>query len=408
MKKIRIGAVVNTISRPGQEVLRGMERRVIELTATHPKLVMRFFLGSGATTMENVCKFVASGLDVVVFCGMEHSLVMQFIKESQGRVPVVLAAYSPLSEEDFEKFGNGGVVLLDNEAVGRRAADYFITHGMRNFAFIGRKGNREDVAGDVRQKAYHDRIAESMDSRMSYDKKIIGESAANEDYWEVDQEKIGEWIASLPRPCGIFVNGASLARRVAGGCRRNGIPVPEQVEVLGVDDFEVAPEDATPAVTSIVPAFSEFSLKIVDMALAVARGTRLDRESRLVVVGNEDLKERGTTAIGRGYGHVAARAQEFIRANACNGITVIDVARGLGVSRRTLEVRLREGIGKTVHQLISEVRMDEVCRLLKNTDLRISEVIVKAGYSLTTNAFVLFKKLYGVTMREYRKQNRVN
>ena len=135
---------------------------------------------------------------------------------------------------------------------------------------------------------------------------------------------------------------------------------------------------------------------------------RLPQKRREMFVSESALEliERGSSASGREYGLVAENAKEFIRVHACEGIGVSDVARCLRVSRRGLERRVKAATGLGVAGLIRSVRLAEVCRLLETTDMPITAVTEKAGYHLTANLSVLFKRTYGVTMREYRAWHR--
>lgn len=406
MKKLVIGAVINATLKPSRDFLVCLETSLQNRLSDRPNLELKFFLGSAATSQENLAEFMSTGFDAVVFSGMGRELPIRLLKSLPKRPPAVFAEYAPFTDEEWEALGNGAVVLFDNAEVGRRAADFFLARGLHNFAFMSRNGYREDVTGAIRGKAFLARIREVLGDDAHFYERAIGTFATNEDYWECDQAETGKWVMSLPCPCGIFVNGDHLAFRLAQGCARNGISVPDRFEILGVDNNDGCCDRAIPAVSALRLGFDKFADKTLEVALSLAE-SRHSRPTRIFeTVASSIVVERGSTAIGRGYGRVAVRAKEFIRSNACKGITVPSVAKALGVSRRTLEIRVREATGKSVHALITEVKLDEICRLLKDTDLPISEVVTRSGYSLTTNAFVLFKKTFGMTMRTYRREHR--
>lgn len=402
MNAIRIGVVINTTVKPSRDVLLGIEHSLNGHTPPDRPCITRFFLGSAATRIGNIARFASSGLDALVFNGVSRKTLFRFLKATPARPPVVFATYSPVSAAERAALGNGAVVMLDMRAIGRRAADYFISHGLYNFALLGRNGYREDIAGRIRRDAYRNRLKEVLGPHMTFAEKNIGFFSANEDYWEADQEDAMRWIASLPHPCGVFVNGDHLAFKMANGCRRLGIAVPDQIEILGVDYNDGFCDRSVPAVSRIVPPFAAFADRAAELALALAENPRLPKSRRFVRVDAVDLVERGSTAMGRGHGHLAARANEYIRANACRGIGVGDVAAALGVSRRTLEVRLRESAGRSVLSLISDVKMARAAELLATTDRPIAEVVGMAGYAVSRNVFARFKARYGQTMTAYR------
>ena len=406
MKKLKIGVVCNVTQKPSRDFMVGVEQSAQAKTLDCPGVDVRLFFGSAATTLENLMAFMSCGPDVIMFSGMGRELPFKLLKQLPKRIPAVFAEYAPFSDADWAELGDGAVVLFDNKAIGTRAADFFLAHGLHNFAFLGRSGSREDTTGMIRCQAFKERLQESCGEDMDFREILIGTTASNDDYWEIDQEKTGKWVESLPCPCGIFVNGDHLAFHLVQGCAKRGIAVPDRFEILGVDNNDGCCEKAQPALTTIEPGVDKFAAKAVEIAVALVQNAKFRKARHTEVVAASVIVERGSTAIGRGYGRIAVRAKEFIRANACKGISVLSVAKALGVSRRTLEIRVREATGKSVHRLISEVKLDEICRLLKDTDYPISEVVTRAGYSLTTNAFVLFKKVHGKTMREYRRENK--
>ena len=141
--------------------------------------------------------------------------------------------------------------------------------------------------------------------------------------------------------------------------------------------------------------------------LEIIENPNLPREKRSVKIASHRLEERGSTVSGRGYGQVVTRAREFIRLNACSGITVAEVAKGIGVPLRTLETRVTDSTGESIHAMIRAVRLEKVCELLTTSNLPISEVTTQSGYRLTTSLGALFKKIYGMSMRQYRMTYRV-
>ena len=398
---IRIGVVINTAVKPSRDILLGIEHD-LGSRAIPEGIVLRFFLGSAATNIKNIAKFVSSGLDALIFSGISRRTLFRFLKSTPDCPPAVFVTYSPLSDKEKAALGNGATVMLDNGMIGRKAADFFISHGLHNFAILGRNGYREDVAGRIRRDSYRNRLKEVLGSHMTFSEKTIGVFAANEDYWEADQMESMKWIASLPTPCGVFVSGDHLAFNMANGCRQLGIAVPDQIEILGVDYGDGFCDKSVPAVSRIVPDIAALTDNAVELAVMLAGNKSIPEGRRFVKVASDGLIERGSTAIGRGHGHVAVRAKEYIRANASKGIGVSDVAAALGVSRRTLEVRMRESTGRSVLSMISDVKMERVAHLLETTGLPVSEVVEQAGYSPTRNVFVRFKRRYGRTMTEYR------
>lgn len=402
-RKIRIGAVINASVKPSRDFLLALEGAVFDRNGAGKALEVRFFLGSAATTPGHLAKFVATGVDVLVFCGLAREIVFRCLEAAPGHPPVVFCTYSAVSGEEFARFGRCAVVMSDNAALGRTAAEFFLRRGLRNFAFLGRNGYREDIAGVIRERAFHERLVEVAGGGIGYSSLMIGSFAENEDYWETDREGTVRWLRSLSVPCGLFVNGDHLAFHAADNCRRAGIAVPEGLEILGMDHRDGFCERAVPAISSLDLSQDAIAERALELALELAEDPAAGLGRRTVEVDTCTLHERGSTSFGRGYGQVAVKAREFIRLNVARGITVADVAAAAGVSRRTLELRVKEATGKSVRDLIIDSRMERICRLLATTELPIGQVVEAAGCPASSSVHALFKKRYGVPMGQYRK-----
>ena len=84
------------------------------------------------------------------------------------------------------------------------------------------------------------------------------------------------------------------------------------------------------------------------------------------------------------------------------GIGVEDVARRFKVSRSLLEMRFRELQNESVYEAMLRVRLEEVRRRLRQTKDPISEITAACGWENPTPPKALFKRRFGISMREYR------
>lgn len=399
-----IGLVINTAIKPSRDVMLGIMEYVRE--DTDISIIPRLFHASPATTAPNLKAFAESGIDGLIFCGVRKEIVGGFLNAMPNHPPTVVVANFMIPEQEMEKFGVVGQIVLDNEKIGEIAADIFIEHGLTNFAFFGSNGYREMMAGKIRCEAFRRRLEEKLGGEMSFSPKMSGTLADNEDFWVGKFDEVLAFIKSLPLPCGLLVNGDREAFGLSDICHRQRIDVPDQVEILGVNNSFGLCERARPAISSIQPDHETCARKAVEMLLALIDDPKLPQDRRIVKVDTHKFVARGSTSIGRDFGRIAVRAREFIRANACSGISVSEVANHVGVSRRTLEKRFSEAMGQTVQALISSIKLEHVCHLLKTTDLPIMEVTLQSGYQPTSNLGILFKRTYGVSMRQYRNNSR--
>ena len=365
-------------------------------------VAIRIFYGSPATTIENLVDFAKSGIDGLIMCGFRHRLSVDFVNSSPDIPPVVLGLFTPLEEGQIRYPDKVKTLVFDNERIGRIAADFFLDRGMLSFAFLGCDVFREKEACEIRFDSFRRRIAQRSVLPCTVSHLICGRTTSNEDFWLKDHVQAVEWLKSLRLPCGLYVNGEIEAFAALKLCQSLGIDVPGQIEILCLDGSFGFCEAASPTLSCIRVDFRSIANIAVGMALSMTGAPgRMDGCEDCVKLKLE-IRERGSTASGRGYGLVVERVKEYVRTHACEGIGVPDIVKHVGVSRRIMEKRIREATGDSLLQMIRSVRLAEVCRLLKETDLSISEIMARSGYQINSNLCVLFKRTHGMTMRQYR------
>ena len=397
-----IGLVVNTFIKPHRDVMLGWMR----YGRSRNDIELRFFFASMATSIENLLAFASSGIDALVLCGLQEETVVDFLKSNPLNMPIVVCAHALSCNIDLNILSNVGIVFADSEAVGRHVGEFFLEHGLDNFAFMGMDVKRERIYGRARCAAFRAAVIADEEDGKTFKEKIFGVCKANGDFWDQPRKDILRWVKSLPLPCGVFVNGDRSAAVFVDACDRLGIDVPGQIEVVSVNNSYGICESLGTTISSIQPDFDKCARQSIELAMnMIADASGLSVEDRTIVVSDHLLVERSSSLSGRSHGKIVTRAKDFIKHNACNGISVTDVVKYLGVSRRTLEIRIRYATGCSVLELIRNVRLRNICRLLENTDLSLSEVITQSGYNLSGNIGAFFKKIYGMTMRQYRKKN---
>ena len=102
---------------------------------------------------------------------------------------------------------------------------------------------------------------------------------------------------------------------------------------------------------------------------------------------------------------LAQKAEKIIRNeyNNCN-LTLNTVAENLHVSPVYLSVLFKQSIGKNFSDYLFEIRMEQARMLVENTNLKIYEIGEKVGYNNANYFCGLFKKKYGMTISEYKKE----
>lgn len=123
----------------------------------------------------------------------------------------------------------------------------------------------------------------------------------------------------------------------------------------------------------------------------------------LTVVPPRGVKTRQSTDIHATEDRAIMETLRFIRANACNGATVTDVAKQVAMSRSTLERRMREAINRTPKQQLRYIQISKARGLLSDTSESLTEIATICGFEHPEYMHVVFKREVGVTPGEYRR-----
>ena len=121
-------------------------------------------------------------------------------------------------------------------------------------------------------------------------------------------------------------------------------------------------------------------------------------------VGVKAVVHRDSTIDVSVAGKLVQKAVAYIRKNALRDISVSDVARHLGCSRRLADLRFRELMGTSIGEMIISARLDEAKRLLVSTREPLNAIATSCGYANPNSLKNLFKKRFGLSMREWRQQ----
>jgi LacI family transcriptional regulator len=287
-------------------------------------------------------------------------------------------------------------VETDDAAIAREAFEHLRDRGFKQFAYCGddrfnwsrwRRGHFERLA---REAGYPCAVYRTSPRRP-------GES-------EAEVERLATWVARIPRPAGLLACYDFRGRQVLDACRRRGIPVPDELAVLGVDDDELLCDLADPPLSSVIlnPYRTGYeAAALLDRMMSGARVGPVAR--RIPPLG---VATRQSTDVLAVEDRDVAAVLLYIREHACEGITVKDVLRAHPQSRRRLEQRVRRLIGRSPHDEILRVRLNRVKLLLAETALPLDRVAELTGFFHSEYLSVAFRREVGLPPSRYREANR--
>ena len=276
-------------------------------------------------------------------------------------------------------------VRNDERAVARMAAGHLLDRGFRSFAFCG--WNDGSWWESERLDAFRDAV------------RPAGPLAV----WRArDVGRLPAWLAALPRPCGLFACNDQRGREVIEAARAARVRIPDELAVIGVDDDEVLCEMSVPPLSSVGLDTIRIGFEGAALLDRLMRGGRPPRKSTLIPP--RGVVTRQSSDILASADPAVVAAALFVRAHVRQPLSVPDLARAAGVSRKTLETRFRSALGRTPRQEILRARMERVRDLLLRTDWPLKRVAAESGFTYPEHLHAVFRKHEGVTPAAYRRQ----
>ncbi len=290
-------------------------------------------------------------------------------------------------------------VNSDNEAVGRLAAEYFLDRGMRSLGFVG---SSKLPWSQERYSSFATRLGQAGIQPMHFDPSAHPSTGWGTVSWASPSMALRTWVSQAPKPMGGFGANDQFACSVLNAAQVEGIHVPEEVAVLGVDNDVLMCGLARPPLSSIAVQDQRIGFeaaKLLDKFLAGEVNER-----RTIRIPGAEVVTRQSSDIFAIADKDIAVAVRFIRENATKGIDVSDVLNCVPLPRRTLERRFQSTLGRGPKQEIDRVRIEFAQSLLRSTDLPIRNISRRAGFSSPVHLSRAFRASQTTTPRSYRQQ----
>ncbi len=294
-------------------------------------------------------------------------------------------------------------VETDDAAIARVAAAHLLERGFRNFAFCG---DARFKWSDWRERFFREAIAARGKTGTT---RAVGTEAGEVACYRQAQtardasglaDDIRRWVEALPKPVGVMAAYDIRGQQVLDACRRAGLAVPAEVAVIGVDNDELLCDLASPPLSSVIPNAHRAGYEAAALLERLMAGKRVAPTPRLIAP--LGVAARQSTDVLAVEDRDVARAVQFIREHACEGINVGDVLRAVPLSRRVLEQRFQRLLGRTPREEILSVRLARVKQLLGETDLPLYLVAERTGFEHVEYLSVVFRRETGRTPSEFR------
>lgn len=276
-------------------------------------------------------------------------------------------------------------VFNDDERVGHMAAAFFQRRGFREFGFCGVERHR---SSRLRQRGFQAALG---GLGFHSNDLILPQLPEGDAPTPQAVKRIVAWLQGRAKPVAVFSFNDAIARAVAEACAEAALAIPQDVAILGVDNDDIQLGFAAVALSSI-----ELNRRRIGYLAAQQMVKRLSDQvapGESIPVPPLKIVARGSTDKLAVNDPVVAEALDYITEHLANAIYVDEIAKEVGVSRRSLEVRFRTALQTTVHAEVQRQQLDRARVLLQeNPRLTIAEVAYACGFQDARHLSVVCRK----------------
>ena len=268
-------------------------------------------------------------------------------------------------------------VTVDNAAIGQLAARHFLAQSYRHLAFFSLNWSS---VHEIRSGAFAAELA-GMDVAIWAWNRSSGRNTN-------DSRAFTKWLEGLlrkaPKPIGVFCYNDSDAVHVVDACRSEGLAIPDEVAILGVDDETLICESQTVPLSSIRHNFRRIGLEGAVLLAKIMDGKQF---SKTVYIPPDGITLRKSTDAFGSENPLMAKAFEYIDRN---------------LRQMLYELFTRE-IGRPVGAEVLRRRLALVKTRLSESRDTVDQVARQCGFCNTSYLIHVFRRYEGMTPLHYRK-----
>lgn len=300
-----------------------------------------------------------------------------------------------VSPNILEDNPNFPALVIDCATTGRLAAEYLLNRGFKRFAYCG----FDDIVWSRdRGESFRKRIAENGFETHFYKQPRTRAQCS----WRNEQAYMADWLMSLPKPIGLMSCNDDRGQNVAEICKIVGLYVPDEIAIIGVDNDEVICGLSDPPLSSIPLNAERAGYEAAELLDRLMSGEKMAGQ-RIIDCPTHVITRQSTDILAIEDREVVDSVR-FIRQHSKEPIQVTDVVETTTLSRRALEQRFRNVLGRSVLSEIRRVRIELVAQMLVDTTLSISQIALALGYTGVDHIARYFKREMGMNLLAYRKK----
>jgi LacI family transcriptional regulator len=294
-------------------------------------------------------------------------------------------------------------VLEDHEHAAELVTEHFLSRGLSHFLYYSESDNWSyEARGNGFQTALARKGHECAWLRWHQSAMF----RTDNEQWKQRRKWLSAQIKQVPKPVGIFAANDEHALHVLEACEAASIHVPEQVAIVGAENYLLAPDAMATPISSVDTNLETLGYRGAALLDDLMDGKKAPAAPlRVAALGMIVRKSSDLLAVNhRGV----ANSLRFIWEHCHEMIGVEDLVGVAAMSRRGLHKAFMEHLGRTPGQELQRVRIERAKRLLRESSFKLEVLSHMCGYQSANSFCIAFKQATGMSPKQYRDQSRTS
>ena len=290
-------------------------------------------------------------------------------------------------------------VLEDHAHAAQLVADHFLSRGFKHFLFFSDTAN---WSYEERGEGFLNALKQAGHSAtwLRWHKSPVFETGRDE--WQKKRKWLAAEMKRAPKPLAVFAANDQQAVDVLESCESAGIAVPEEVAIIGAENYLPAPDAMRTPISSVDTNLEILGYRGAELLDDLMNGKPAPKNPiRIPAAGVVARKSSDILTIPhRGV----ARSLRYIWEHSHEPICVKDLVSVAAMSRRGLHMAYLKHLGRTPGQELQRVRIDRAKQLLIGSNHKIETVAGMCGYQSANSFCIAFKRVAGMSAKVFREK----
>ena len=289
-------------------------------------------------------------------------------------------------------------VLEDHAHAAQLVAEHFLSRGFVNFLFYS---DADNWSYEERGQGFVSALKQAGHgcTWLRWHQSSSFTSSRNE--WKQKRNWLAAQMKQAPKPLAVFAANDQQAMDVLESCESAGIAVPEQVSIVGAENYLLAPDAMQTPISSVDTNLETMGYRGAELLDKLMAGKSVPKDPvRIPAVSVVARKSSDILTIKHKN---VAKSLRYIWEHSHEPICVKDLVTVAAMSRRGLHKAFLEHLGRTPGQELQRVRIDHAKKLLAESGHKIETIAGMCGYQSTNSFCIAFKRATSMSAKQFRE-----